>query len=816
MAQGTTKGVPIDIDPLLANNSDLLVPSQKAIKTYVDTEVSQTVTSVAALALGTTGNDLSSTVANPTTTPVITLNVPDASATARGVITTGPQIIVGSKTFSPTVTASGAIARGTYLTPILNAAASGDVLVGLDVAPTFVGGIATVNISSGGTLYTTGTYTNVPLTGGNGAGAIATIVVAGGTVTSVTITTAGTGYYIDNILSAASANIGTTGSGLSIIVASLATNVSSYAAKINGSILNTIGNTSLYTSNVVNNALTLHTQTPTIANFFLRADGTNVFLNAANSSGNIFFRIGNTTRGQFMPTTGNLILQNSGTFTDNLARLQVQNGTGQGDGQLGVELLTTGSGTGWTGTSFATGYTHTSGGGTTALTSAFTPTSGAYYQVVFTITGTTASTVTITMGGLTIAATVGNVVSTIGIKTTSTAALTLTPTLTTFDGTLSISIKQVTAGAATQTWASSAGTVTNELRASSNVTNTFLGKSAGQYNTGQYNTLIGSASGISLTVGNENTFVGYNTGNVSQGSFNSIFGTSAGTSLTTGNNNSLFGQNAGRGITSASSNSFFGQNSGNGTSSGGNNSGYGSGSLQNISSGGSNVAIGNSALQNIAGNSFNIGIGHSSGRNAGTGSVTNTAATGGVYIGYDTRALVSGGANEIVIAGYVGSGNGQTGLGSNTTVIGNSSTTTTGIWGRTLIGTTTLPTDDTTSLLQVKGDAAISGVLRETVTTNRQTASYILALTDRSKLVEMNVATANTLTVPLSSSIAFPIGTRIDIAQYGTGQTIITPATAGVTIRSYLGYLKMAGQYSGVTLTKIATDEWYLFGNLAV
>jgi hypothetical protein len=36
MAQGTTKGVPIDVDPTLAADSDLLVPSQKAIKTYVD------------------------------------------------------------------------------------------------------------------------------------------------------------------------------------------------------------------------------------------------------------------------------------------------------------------------------------------------------------------------------------------------------------------------------------------------------------------------------------------------------------------------------------------------------------------------------------------------------------------------------------------------------------------------------------------------------------------------------------------------------------------------------------------------------------
>jgi uncharacterized ubiquitin-like protein YukD len=40
MAQGTTKGVPIDVDPTLAADSDLLVPSQKAVKTHIDTALS--------------------------------------------------------------------------------------------------------------------------------------------------------------------------------------------------------------------------------------------------------------------------------------------------------------------------------------------------------------------------------------------------------------------------------------------------------------------------------------------------------------------------------------------------------------------------------------------------------------------------------------------------------------------------------------------------------------------------------------------------------------------------------------------------------
>jgi len=120
---------------------------------------------------------------------------------------------------------------------------------------------------------------------------------------------------------------------------------------------------------------------------------------------------------------------------------------------------------------------------------------------------------------------------------------------------------------------------------------------------------------------------------------------------------------------------------------------------------------------------------------------------------------------------------------------------------------------DVNGTARVSGNTLISGVLQETITTNRQTASYSLVLADRGKLVEMNVASANTLTVPLNSSIAFPIGSKIDVTQYGAGATTIT-ATSGVTIRSFTSYLKLAGQYAACTLVKIGTDEWYCYGNL--
>jgi hypothetical protein len=109
---------------------------------------------------------------------------------------------------------------------------------------------------------------------------------------------------------------------------------------------------------------------------------------------------------------------------------------------------------------------------------------------------------------------------------------------------------------------------------------------------------------------------------------------------------------------------------------------------------------------------------------------------------------------------------------------------------------------------QATADAAIP----QLVATNLQTASYTLVLADQTKLVEMNVASANNLTVPLNSAEAFPVGAQVTILQIGAGQTTIV-ATGGVTVNATPG-LKLRTQWSSATLIKRATNTWVAIGDL--
>lgn len=95
----------------------------------------------------------------------------------------------------------------------------------------------------------------------------------------------------------------------------------------------------------------------------------------------------------------------------------------------------------------------------------------------------------------------------------------------------------------------------------------------------------------------------------------------------------------------------------------------------------------------------------------------------------------------------------------------------------------------------------------------RTNTTYTLALTDIGKVVTSGSASPTTWTVPLNATVAFPVGTFIDLRQLGAGQVTVA-AAGGVTINATPG-LKISAQYGGAQLVKVGTDTWVLTGDLA-
>ena len=92
-------------------------------------------------------------------------------------------------------------------------------------------------------------------------------------------------------------------------------------------------------------------------------------------------------------------------------------------------------------------------------------------------------------------------------------------------------------------------------------------------------------------------------------------------------------------------------------------------------------------------------------------------------------------------------------------------------------------------------------------------SNHTLVLSDAGKLIEVSSASAQTVTIPPYSSVAFPIGTQILVTQLGNGQVSIAPG-AGVTLNSKDGNRKLSATHCGVTLIKTRTDTWVAFGDL--
>ena len=116
---------------------------------------------------------------------------------------------------------------------------------------------------------------------------------------------------------------------------------------------------------------------------------------------------------------------------------------------------------------------------------------------------------------------------------------------------------------------------------------------------------------------------------------------------------------------------------------------------------------------------------------------------------------------------------------------------------------------------QVLTAAELDAVATAMIAINAQTGTtYTTVLADDGKLVTADNASPIALTIPPASSVAYGIGTQINIMQLGAGTVTIT-AGAGVTLRSSGSKLKTKDQYAVTTCAKIATDTWVVVGNLS-
>jgi hypothetical protein len=241
--------------------------------------------------------------------------------------------------------------------------------------------------------------------------------------------------------------------------------------------------------------------------------------------------------------------------------------------------------------------------------------------------------------------------------------------------------------------------------------NTFIGAQAGlSVTTGGNNTIVGLAAGYLLVSGTNNAFFGTGSGGANTASNNSFFGYNSGAANTTATNNTFIGYLSGSTNTTGSSNTFVGREAGklnlsNGgntfigyvsgyTNTGSNNTFYGAISGYATTTGSSNVFLGYQTAQQQTTGSNNVLIGYNSGNTIADNATAMTIANNSILMGYNTHPLADNQTNQIVI-GY-----NETGLGSNTTILGNSSTVTTAVRGRVTLGSTV---DDGSNQLQVTG-----------------------------------------------------------------------------------------------------------------
>ena len=142
------------------------------------------------------------------------------------------------------------------------------------------------------------------------------------------------------------------------------------------------------------------------------------------------------------------------------------------------------------------------------------------------------------------------------------------------------------------------------------------------------------------------------------------------------------------------------------------------------------------------------------------------------------------------------------------------------VWDSSAEKLTITGTDGQDALVVADGDVSITDSLTVSgglvaplqISANTNT-TYTFVAGDAGKLVTSNNGSAQTLTVPPNSSVAFDVGTTITVIGIGAGKVTLAQGS-GVTINSKDSEKAIDGQHASVTLIKTATDTWQLVGAL--
>jgi len=116
--------------------------------------------------------------------------------------------------------------------------------------------------------------------------------------------------------------------------------------------------------------------------------------------------------------------------------------------------------------------------------------------------------------------------------------------------------------------------------------------------------------------------------------------------------------------------------------------------------------------------------------------------------------------------------------------------------------------------VSITDSLTVSGGLVAPLQINAQTGtSYTFVAADAGKLVTSSNGSAQTITIPPNSSVAFDIGTQIIVQNLGSANATLAQGS-GVTIQSKDSNKEIDGQYAAATCIKTATDTWSLMGAL--